>query len=93
MTPDTALGLSIEFKRFLKGDWSILQEPNGFRLTCKEQTLSGQELKAYLRNTAWQLARDLGYRNFVSLSEGTDGRIKIVSRMASGEGFELLIDI
>lgn len=93
MTPDTALGLSVEFKRFLEGDWSIIQEQNGFRLKCKDSTLAGQELKAHLRNTAWQLARDLGYHNFVSLAEDADGRIKITSKMASGEGFELLLDL
>jgi hypothetical protein len=93
MTPDTALGLSVEFGRFLKGDWAIVEEPERFRIKNKDPSVTGVKLKEYIRDTAWQIAREMGYRNFVSISEDPEGRITIKSRSSPDNEFEIVFEI
>ena len=93
MTPDTALGISVELKFFLKGAWTINEEKDRFRLRLNDSSLTGAALRARVKDTAWEMARTLGYRNFVSVSEAPDGKISVVSRMEDGDGFDLVFEV
>ena len=92
MTPDTALSLSVELERFLEGDWTMVEEPERFRIKSNDSSLTGTKLKSHLRDTAWHIAKVMGYRHFVSLSQEPDGSIKVTSKTESGEGFEILFE-
>lgn len=93
MTPDTALGLSVEFERFLKGNWAIIEDPERFRIKNKDPSLTGVKLRKYIRDTAWQIAREMGYRNFVSISEDPEGKIVIKSQSSPENEFEIVFEI
>lgn len=92
MKPDIALAISVELQHFLKGDWQVIEHLDKFVVTNKDPNLSGDSLKAHLRETAWQIAQDVGYHHFVSVSEEPSGRITVVSTMESKDGFEIVFD-
>ena len=92
MTPDTAQGVSVELSHFLKEGWSFTEEPDRFRVRPPPGSQASADFKNELEREVWRIARDVHYRDFVSIARSPDGSYTIVSRMNSGSQFEIVFE-
>jgi hypothetical protein len=75
----------------LKEGWTFKQEAERFKVMPPLASLNDQDFSEKLRSEVWRLAEFVAYANFISISQVPAGYV-IVSKMASGNGFEILIE-
>ena len=89
MNPDIALGVSSELRFLLKDGWLLQQDVERFRINPPSGSSTQANFKDILYAEVWRVAQFVAYANFVSITKRADGGYVIVSRMASGDGFEI----
>ena len=92
MDENTALGLRAELDHLVRPDWKIVREPDAFRIIAPHSTLPLKDRTAELQNEAWRIAQFIAYSHFVSISKTAGDDFIIISRMASGNGFEVRLE-
>lgn len=92
MNPDTAQALFSELSFILNDKWDISREPNGYRIRARAGTLDTSNILSALRDEVWRIARFISYRHFVSITNDSENSYTIVSRMESGESFEIAVE-
>jgi hypothetical protein len=93
MTPDVALGVSVELKFLLKPEWKLIQEPDRFRIKPPPGSNAKPNFHQLLREELWRIAQFVAYTDFVSISKNEDGGYTLVSRMESGNGYTIVFEI
>jgi hypothetical protein len=91
MTPDVALGVSVELKFLLKPEWTLIEEADRFRI--KPPAGSKTKPDFHLREELWRIAQFVAYSHFVSISKNEDGGYTLVSRAESGNGYTIVFEI
>ena len=92
MTPDTSLAIYSELSFLRKDGWDIVRDADRYRIVARSGTLDPSKRQHQLRDEAWRIAQFVAYSHFVSLAQNNDGSFSIVSRMASGDGFEIVVE-
>ena len=93
MDPDISQGVFSELNFLLKDGWDITIEPERFRVRARIGTIIQSRINQELSDEAWRIARFVGYSHFTSVAKNTDGSYSILSRMATGEGFEIVVEV
>ena len=93
MDPDISLALFSELSHLRQNGWDLIQEPERFRMRARNGTLEPSRLPQLLKDEAWRIAQFVAYSHFVSISKNSDNSFTIVSTMASGDGFEIVVEI
>ena len=75
-----------------KEGWDLVQEPERFRMRAQPGTLDPSGLPQQLNEETWRIARFVAYAHFVSIAKNFEGSYTIVSRMDSGDGFEIIVE-
>ncbi len=92
MTPDIAQGVSVELKFLLKPEWTLIQEPDRFRIKPPPGSSAQPDFHQLLRDEVWRIAQFVAYLHFVSIARNDDGSFTIVSKMESGNGFAIVFE-
>jgi hypothetical protein len=92
MTPDTAQGVSVELRYFLKEGWSFTQEPDRFRVKPPPGSQDSPDFKNVLEGEVWRIARHVHYRPLVSIAKNSDGSYTVFSRSDSESAFEIVFE-
>ena len=92
MTPDTAQGVSVELRYFLKEGWSFTQEPDRFRVKPPPGSQTNANFKNLLEDEVWRIARQVHYRPFVSIARNSDGSFTVFSRSDLESAFEIVFE-
>ena len=93
MTPDVALGVSVELKFVLKPEWTLIEEADRFRVKPPPGSNTKPDFNQLLREELWRIAQFVAYSHFVSISKNEDGGYTLVSRAESGNGYTIVFEI
>jgi hypothetical protein len=93
MSPDIALGVSVELKFLLKPEWKLIEEADRFRIKPPPGSNTKPDFHQLLREELWRIAQFVAYAHFVSISKNEDGGYTIVSSMESGNGYTIVFEI
>ena len=92
MDADISQAINSELNFLIRDGWEIIREPSRFRLRAKPGTLEPSKLHQLLSDETWRIARFVAYSHFASVAKNPDGSFTIQSSMASGDGFEIVVE-
>ena len=92
MRSDIAQGVAIELNFLLKPGWKLFEEPEHFRIVAPSALNRIETASIDLRHEVWRIAQFVAYSDYVSIQKTAEGGYRLISKTASGEGFEIAFD-
>lgn len=92
MDPDISMAIYSELSFLLKDGWDISKELDLYRVRARPGTLDLSNQAQALSDEVWRIARFVAYANFVSIAKISENSYSINSHMASGDGFEIVLE-